>query len=157
MSRFNRVDSLQVAAVALILVAAAVLRFAELPARGLIYWDEGKFLLEVVRLETALRILAGAHASLPAGKAIGTAKPTHALLIALSFALFGVHDYAALLLSAFAGVVAGLGLVSLAGFGLGPVLTFLGSVGTWAVTGKLPRTDQLVYTDPAVYSLRNII
>lgn len=106
MSRFNRVDSLQVAAVALILVAAAVLRFAELPARGLIYWDEGKFLLEGVRLETALRILAGAHVSLPAGKAIGTAKPTHALLIALSFALFGVHDYAALLLSAFAGVVA---------------------------------------------------
>jgi 4-amino-4-deoxy-L-arabinose transferase-like glycosyltransferase len=106
LSRFNRADSLNLAAVALIVLAAAVLRFADLPSRGLIYWDEGKFLLEGVRLETALRILAGAHSSLPAGKAIGTAKPTHALLIALSFALFGVHDYSALFLSAFAGVVA---------------------------------------------------
>ena len=83
-----------------------LLRFANLPVRGLIYWDEGKFLLEGVRLETGLRILAGAHSSLPAGKAIGTAKPTHALLIALAFLLFGAHDYSALFLNAFAGVMA---------------------------------------------------
>ena len=31
------------------------------------------------------------------------------------------------------------------------------SVGTWAVTGRLPNTNELVYTDPAVYSLRNIL
>jgi len=106
LSRFSRADSLHIGTVALIVLAAAVLRFADLPSRGLIYWDEGKFLLEGVRLETGLRILAGAHSSLPAGKAIGTAKPTHALLIALSFAAFGVHDYSALFLNAFAGVVA---------------------------------------------------
>ncbi len=106
MSRFSRADSLHIGTVALIVLVAAVLRFGDLPSRGLIYWDEGKFLLEGVRLETGLRILAGAHSSLPAGKAIGTAKPTHALLIALSFAAFGVHDYSALFLNAFAGVVA---------------------------------------------------
>jgi 4-amino-4-deoxy-L-arabinose transferase-like glycosyltransferase len=106
LSRFNRTDSLHVAAVGLIVLAAAILRFADLPLRGLTYWDEGKFLLEGVRLETGLRILAGSHSSLPMGKAIGTAKPTHALLIALAFVLFGVHDYSALFLNAFAGVVA---------------------------------------------------
>jgi hypothetical protein len=60
-------------------------------------------------------------------------------------------------LAAFAGVMVGLGLISVAGFGLGPVVTYLTSVGTWAVTGHLPSTGQLVYTDPAVYSLRNIL
>ena len=44
-----------------ILALAATLRLAELPFRGLIYWDEGKFLLEGVRLETSLRLLAGAR------------------------------------------------------------------------------------------------
>src|SRR5947209_15846356 len=43
---------------------------------------------------------------MPAAKAIGTAKPTHALLIALSFALLGIHDYSALLLNALASVLA---------------------------------------------------
>jgi 4-amino-4-deoxy-L-arabinose transferase-like glycosyltransferase len=95
-----------VLAVALIVILAAVLRFAHLPSRGLIYWDEGKFLLEGVRLETGLRLLAGAHTTMPDGKAIGTAKPTHALLIALSFALLGVHDYSALSLNALASVIA---------------------------------------------------
>src|SRR5207253_8721325 len=56
-----------------------------------------------------------------------------------------------------AGVLAALGLLSVATFGLGPVFTYLSSVGTWAITGRLPNSDQLVYTDPAVYSLRNIL
>src|SRR4029077_5334475 len=59
-------------------------------------------------------------------------------------------------LAAFAGTLGALGVVSLIGFGVGPVITYLGSVGAWAITGRLPNTDQLVYTDPAVYSLRNI-
>ncbi len=113
---------MHVAAVALIVVAASVLRFGNLPARGLIYWDEGKFLLEGVRLETGLRLLAGAHSSLSAGKAIGTAKPTHALLIALSFGLFGVHDYTALFLNAFAGVVAVVLVYRIAGLLFDPTI-----------------------------------
>src|SRR5438552_2143415 len=60
-------------------------------------------------------------------------------------------------LAAFAGTLAGLGVISVIGFGVGPVITYLRSVGTWAITGRLPNTDQLVYTDPAVYSLRNIL
>jgi Dolichyl-phosphate-mannose-protein mannosyltransferase len=106
LGRFSRATSLHVLAVTLIVILASVLRFAELPSRGLIYWDEGKFLLEGVRLETGLRLLAGAHTSMPEGKAIGTAKPTHALLIAFSFALLGVHDYSALFLNALASVLA---------------------------------------------------
>lgn len=106
MGRFSRATSVRVLAITLVVILAAVLRFAELPARGLIYWDEGKFLLEGVRLETGLRLLAGAHTALPTGKAIGTAKPTHVLLIAISFALLGIHDYSALFLNALAGVLA---------------------------------------------------
>src|SRR5260370_25789732 len=60
-------------------------------------------------------------------------------------------------LAAFAGVLLARGLISVAGFGFGAVMTYLPSVGTWAVTGHLPNTGQLVYTDPAVYSLRNIL
>src|SRR5439155_202927 len=60
-------------------------------------------------------------------------------------------------LAAFAGTLAGLGVVSVIGFGVGPVVGYLGSVGAWAITGRLPNTDQFVYTDPAVYSLRNIL
>ena len=41
--------------------------------------------------------------------------------------------------------------------GFGPVLDYLRSVGAWAIGGSLPTNGQLVYTDPAVYSLRNIL
>ena len=85
--------------------------------------------------------------------ALALAKPQLVLLFPVLF----ITRRAWRALGAFAAVVGGLGLISLVGFGAGPVLTFLGSVATWAVTGRLPRTDQLVYTDPAVYSLRNII
>lgn len=88
-----------------ILSLAAILRCYALPERGLIYWDEAKFALEGIRLEMGLRWLAGQHIVTAGGKAIGTAKPSHALLIAIAYALLGVHDYAPLLLDAVAGVV----------------------------------------------------
>ncbi|HLJ67766.1 MAG TPA: glycosyltransferase family 39 protein [Chloroflexota bacterium] len=81
---------------------ALVLRCYELPRRGLLYWDEGKFALEGIRLQAAIQALLGSHTPIVAGKAIGTAKPTHALLIAGSYAVFGIHDYAPLLLDALA-------------------------------------------------------
>ncbi|HEX6509224.1 MAG TPA: glycosyltransferase family 39 protein, partial [Chloroflexota bacterium] len=83
-----------------ILALAAVLRFAALPSRGLLYWDEAKFLLEGVRLNTALLAVSDSRVVIPTGKAIGTAKPTHALLLALADALFGIHDYSGLFASA---------------------------------------------------------
>jgi 4-amino-4-deoxy-L-arabinose transferase-like glycosyltransferase len=88
-----------------VIALAGILRIYELPARGLIYWDEAKFALEGERVHAALQVLVGAQASLTAGKAVGTAKPTHALLIALSYAVVGVHDYAPLLMSALCSIV----------------------------------------------------
>jgi 4-amino-4-deoxy-L-arabinose transferase-like glycosyltransferase len=92
-------------ALAAILALASVLRFTRLADRGFIYWDEGKFALEGIRLQSALRLLSGAHVDLLAGKAVGTAKPMHALLIALAYGLMGIHDYASLYVNAFSGVV----------------------------------------------------
>jgi len=85
--------------------------------------------------------------------ALALAKPQLLLLIPVLF----IARRAWRALAAFAGVLAGLGLLSIATFGVGAVLGYLNAVGTWAVTGRLPNTDQLVYTDPAVYSLRNIL
>jgi 4-amino-4-deoxy-L-arabinose transferase-like glycosyltransferase len=65
-----------------------------------VYWDEGKFALEGLRIEAALHSLFTSGGAVVAGKAVGTAKPTHALLIGLAYAIFGVHDYAALYLDA---------------------------------------------------------
>src|SRR5438093_6182141 len=85
--------------------------------------------------------------------ALALAKPQLLLLIPVLF----IARRAWRALAAFAGVLAALGLVSIATFGIGPVTTYLPTVGTWAATGRLPSTGQLVYTDPAVYSLRNIL
>jgi 4-amino-4-deoxy-L-arabinose transferase-like glycosyltransferase len=89
-----------------ILVLAAALRFASLSQRGLIYWDEGKFALEGIRFLGMFQHLPGIRAATLTGKAVGTAKPTHALLIALSYGVVGVHDYAPLALNAAASVLA---------------------------------------------------
>ncbi len=105
--------------------------------------------------------LAGAYAAWARGRygwagalsALALAKPQLLLLIPVLF----IARRAWRALAAFAGVLAGLGLLSIATFGIGPVLTYLSSVGTWAITGRLPNTQELVYTDPAVYSLRNIL
>src|SRR5256714_5259311 len=105
--------------------------------------------------------LAGAYAAWSKGRfglagalsALALAKPQLLLLIPILF--IARRSWRAL--AAFAGTLAGLGVVSIIGFGVGPVITYLRSVGTWAITGRLPNTDQLVYTDPAVYSLRNVL
>lgn len=88
-----------------VLVLAAILRMYSLPDRGLLYWDEGKFTLEGIRLFSVLQALPDVRAVGLAGKAIGTAKPTHALLIAVSYRLLGIRDYAPLLLDATASVL----------------------------------------------------
>lgn len=85
--------------------------------------------------------------------ALALSKPQLLLLIPILF----LARRAWRALAAFAAVLLALGVISVAGFGFGPVFTYLSSVGTWAVTGHLPNTGQLVYTDPAVYSLRNIL
>jgi len=87
-----------------ILLLAAVLRFWSLTARGFIYWDEGKFALEGMRLQWAIGHLLGSKATLT-GKPVGTAKPTHALLMALGYAVMGVHDYAPLVIDAVASLL----------------------------------------------------
>ena len=58
-----------------ILAVAAALRLAELANRGFIYWDEGKFALEGVRMAALLRSIGGAQWTESVGKTIGTAKP----------------------------------------------------------------------------------
>jgi len=60
-------------------------------------------------------------------------------------------------LAGFAAVVAALGLVFRDRLGFAAVGSYLNSVGAWAFGGKLPTGGQLVYTDTAVYSLRNIL
>jgi len=105
--------------------------------------------------------LAGAYAAWARGRyglagalsALALAKPQLLLLIPVLF----IARRAWRALAAYAGVLAGLGVFSIATFGVAPVFTYLNSVGTWAVTGRLPNTNELVYTDPAVYSLRNIL
>src|SRR6184192_3488727 len=95
----------------------------------------------------------GRYGMAGAFSALALAKPQLLLLIPILF----LARRAWRALAAFAGVLAGLGLLSVATFGIAPVLAYLSSVGTWALTGRLPNTDQLVYTDPAVYSLRNVL
>ena len=105
--------------------------------------------------------LAGAYAAWARGRiglagalsALALSKPQLLLLIPVLF----IARRAWRALAGFAGVLLALGAVSVAGFGFGPVLDYLSAVGTWAVTGHLPNTGQLVYTDPAVYSLRNVL
>jgi GT2 family glycosyltransferase len=95
----------------------------------------------------------GRYGTAGALSALALAKPQLLLLIPVLF----IARRAWRALAAFAGVLAALGIVSVIGFGLDPVIGYLRSVATWAITGRLPGTGQLVYTDPAVYSLRNIL
>jgi hypothetical protein len=50
-----------------------------------------------------------------------------------------------------------LGAISVAGLGFDPVVAYLKALGAWAIGGSLPTNGQLAYTDPAVYSLKNIL
>jgi len=94
----------QIVVLAAILVLAGIMRFASLSQRGLIYWDEAKFALEGERFHAYIQSWFGSHVALQVGKTVGTAKPTHALLIALAYFIFGIHDYAPLFLNAFCSV-----------------------------------------------------
>lgn len=82
-----------------ILALGAVLRFRGLEMRGLVMWDEAKFALEGIRLDSILT------AGPLAGKAVGSAKPSHALLIALAYLIFGIHDWSSLLMNAVASLL----------------------------------------------------
>jgi len=84
---------------------------------------------------------------------LALAKPQLLLLVPVLF----ITRRAWRALAGFAGVVVGLGIVSIAGFGLGPVLGYVDAVGRWAIGGALPTNGQIVYTDTAVYSLRNVL
>ena len=95
----------------------------------------------------------GRQATAGALSALALAKPQLLLLIPVLF--IARRSWRAL--AGFVGILAALGLISVIGFGVGPVVGYLRSVGVWAITGRLPDTDQLVYTDPAVYSLRNVL
>jgi hypothetical protein len=85
--------------------------------------------------------------------ALALAKPQLLLLIPVLF----LARRAWIALAGFIGVVAALGLVSVIGFGLNAVVNYFGAVGTWAIGGKLATSGELVYTDTAFYSLRNIL
>lgn len=87
-----------------IMLIAAFMRLYLLPSRGLIFWDEAKFGLEGIRVQAGLESLLGIHTSSNLGKAIGSAKPTHALLIGLAYLIVGTHDYAPLFLNALASI-----------------------------------------------------
>lgn len=105
--------------------------------------------------------LAGAYAAWARGRygwagalsAVAMTKPQ--LLLLIPFLFLARRAWRAL--ASFVGVIAALGVVSLAGFGFGPVFTYLKIVVVWAVTGRLPTTAGLIFTDPAVYSLRNLL
>src|SRR5438445_8054894 len=104
--------------------------------------------------------LAGAYASWARGRyamagalsALALAKPQLLLLIPILF----IARRAWGALAAFAAVVLALGVVSVVGLGFGSVMTYLTTVGSWAVSGRIPSTG-LVYTDPAAYSLRALL
>jgi Glycosyltransferase family 87/Glycosyl transferase family 2 len=111
-------------------------------------------LVVLVPLAGAYAAWAGGNRRLAGGlSALALTKPQLLLLIPILFV--ARRSWSALV--AFAAVLAGLGVVSVIAFGVGPVTSYLTSVGTWAITGRLPNTHQLVYTDPAIYSLRNIL
>ena len=84
---------------------------------------------------------------------LALAKPQLLLLVPVLF----VTRRAWRALAGFAAVIAALGVVSIAGFGFSPVLGYLNAVGRWAIGGTLPTNGQIVYTDTAVYSLRNVL
>src|SRR6267378_4447175 len=84
---------------------------------------------------------------------LALAKPQLLLLVPVLF----VTRRAWRALAGFAAVIAALAVVSVAGFGFAPVVGYVNAVGRWAIGGSLPTNGQIVYTDTAVYSLRNIL
>jgi GT2 family glycosyltransferase len=85
--------------------------------------------------------------------ALALAKPQLLLLIPVLF----IARRAWRSLGSFVAVTAGLAALSFATFGVSPVLNYVSVVGTWAVRGKLPSNVPLVYSEAALYSLRNVL
>lgn len=111
-----------------VLAIAALLRFVQLSQRGLIYWDEAKFALEGERMHAYIQSYFGSNVPLTIGKTVGTAKPTHALLIGLAYFIFGIHDYVPMFMDAFASLVS-IGLAYVIGRRLfGPWAAVIGAL-----------------------------
>jgi Glycosyltransferase family 87/Glycosyl transferase family 2 len=85
--------------------------------------------------------------------ALALSKPQLLLLIPVLF----LARRAWRALAGFAAALIALGAMSIAGLGLAPVIEYLKALGAWAISGSLPTNGQLAYTDPAVYSLKNIL
>ena len=85
--------------------------------------------------------------------ALALSKPQLLLLIPVLF----LARRAWRALAGFAAVLVALGAISVAGLGAEPVIGYLRALGAWAIGGSLPTNGQLAYTDPAVYSLKNIL
>jgi len=85
--------------------------------------------------------------------ALALAKPQLLLLIPVLF----LARRAWRALAGFAAALLALGAISAAGLGFAPVIGYLKALGAWAISGSLPTNGQLAYTDPAVYSLKNIL
>jgi hypothetical protein len=85
--------------------------------------------------------------------ALALSKPQLLLLIPVLF----LARRAWRALGGFAAVLVVLGGISVVGLGVGPVVAYLKALAAWAVGGSLPTNGQLAYTDPAVYSLKNIL
>ena len=85
--------------------------------------------------------------------ALALSKPQLLLLIPVLF----LARRAWRALAGFAAALIVLGAISVAGLGLAPVIEYLKALGAWAISGSLPTNGQLAYTDPAVYSLKNIL
>jgi len=85
--------------------------------------------------------------------ALALAKPQLLLLLPVLF----LARRAWRALAGFAAVLVALGALSVAGLGVAPVIGYLKALGQWAISGSLPTNGQLAYTDPAVYSLKNIL
>ena len=85
--------------------------------------------------------------------ALALSKPQLLLLIPVLF----LARRAWRALASFAAALIALGAISVAGLGLAPVIEYLKALGAWAISGSLPTNGQLAYTDPAVYSLKNIL
>src|SRR4030081_1479269 len=84
---------------------------------------------------------------------LALAKPQLLLLVPILF----LARRAWRALAGFVAVIAAFGMVSVAAFGIGPVVEYINSVGRWALGGKLPTNGLIVYSDSAIYSLRNLL
>ena len=84
---------------------------------------------------------------------LALAKPQLLLLVPILF----LARRAWRALAGFGAVIGAFGVVSVAAFGISPVLDYINSVGRWAIGGKLPTRGLIVYSDSAIYSLRNLL